>query len=48
MKKIDMNIVLLSLITGINVLNMFKDLGVIVNVLVIILCILLIVKIKAK
>lgn len=48
MKKIDMNIVLLSLITGINVLNMFKDLGVIVNILVIILCLLLIVKIKAK
>lgn len=48
MKKIDTNIVLLSLITGINVLNMFKDLGVIVNILVIILCLLLIVKIKAK
>lgn len=48
MKKIDTNIVLLSLITGINVLNIFKDLGVIVNILVIILCLLLIVKIKVK
>lgn len=48
MKKIDKNIILLSLITGINVLNIFKDLGVVVNILVIILCLLLIIKIKVK
>ncbi len=48
MKKTDTNIVLLSLITGLNVLNIFKDLGVMVNILVIILCLLLIVKIKVK
>lgn len=48
MKKTDTNIVLLSLITGLNVLNIFKDLGIMVNILVIILCLLLIVKIKVK
>lgn len=48
MKKIDTNIILLSLITGINALNIFKDLGVVVNILVIILCLLLIIKIKVK
>ena len=46
MKKIDENIILLSLITTINVISIFKNFGVISNVLVIVLCLLLIVKIK--
>ena len=48
MKKIDENIILLSLITAINVISIFKNLGVISNVLVIVLCLLLIVKIKGE
>lgn len=48
MKKIDANIILLSVITAINVIGIFKDFGIVSNVLVIILCLLLIVKIKAK
>lgn len=46
MKKIDENIILLILITAINVISIFKNLGVISNVSVIVLCLLLIVKIK--
>ena len=46
MKKIDTNIVLLSLITGINVLNVFKNMGMISNLIVIALCLILIVRIK--
>lgn len=46
MKKIDTNIVLLSLITGINVLNVFKNIGMISNLIVITLCLILIVRIK--
>ncbi len=46
MKKIDANIILLSVITAINVISIFKNFGVISNVLVIVLCLLLIVKIK--
>ncbi len=46
MKKIDMNIILLSAITAINVISIFKDFGIVSNVLVIVLCLLLIVKIK--
>ncbi len=48
MKKIDTNIILLSVITAINVISIFKDFGIVGNVLVIILCLLLIIKIKAK
>lgn len=48
MKKIDTNIILLSVITAINAISIFKDFGIISNVVVIILCLLLIVKIKAK
>ena len=46
MKKIDTNIILLSLITMINVVSVFKDLGIVSNILVIVLCLLLIIKIK--
>lgn len=48
MKKIDTNIILLSVITAINVISIFKDFGIVGNVLVIILCLLLIIKIKVK
>lgn len=48
MKKIDTNIILLSVITAINVISIFKDFGIVGNVWVIILCLLLIIKIKAK
>lgn len=48
MKKVDINIILLSLITLINVINIFKDLGIFSRIFVIILCLILIVKIKAK
>ena len=48
MKKIDINIILLSLITLINAINIFKDLGIFSHILVIILCLILIIKIKTK
>lgn len=48
MKKIDTNIILLSVITAINVISIFKEFGIVGNVLVIVLCLLLIIKIKAK
>lgn len=40
--------ILLSVITAINVISIFKDFGIVGNVLVIILCLLLIIKIKVK
>ena len=48
MKKIDTNIILLSVITAINAISIFKNFGIVGNVLVIILCLLLIIKIKVK
>ena len=45
MKRIDINLILLTLITILNAISIFKDLGMYLNISIVILCLLLIFRI---